>query len=193
MRSDGRTRASLILALGMVSSVGFGVAGCTGSPTAPVASSAVVAAATAAATSAASPKASAKAPAPTAKPAVSAGPAATAVGTTQTAWGRILDAVPDAFPVFPDATLADAPPNGAVSGAWVAKASVNEVVTWYRDALQAANFAKVDLGSALEDGSRVLDAQGDLPECKAQVTVGPAGNTTMITVLVGAGCAGGSG
>lgn len=101
--------------------------------------------------------------------------------------------MPSTFPVFPDATVADPPPSGPDSGAWIAKASVAEVATWYRDALQAANFAKVDLGDPLEDGSQVVDAQGDVPECKAQVTVKPAGASTMITVLLGAGCAGGEG
>jgi hypothetical protein len=118
-------------------------------------------------------------------------PAATPVGTTQTPWGRILDAVPAQFPVFPDAAAAEPPSGGAVSGAWTSKASVSEVATWYHDALLAANWAKVDDGGALEDGSHVLDVQGDLPECKAQVTVKPAGGSTMIIVLFGAGCVGG--
>ena len=117
-------------------------------------------------------------------------PAATPVGTTQTPWGRILDAVPGEFPVFLGATVAHPPIGGAVSGAWASTASVSKVATWYRDALLAANWAKVDLGSALEDGSRVLDVQGDLPECKAQVTVKALGGSTMITVLFGAGCTG---
>ena len=119
-------------------------------------------------------------------------PAPTTVGTSQTGWGRILDAVPSTFPVFPGATIADAPPE-PVSGAWLSTASASQVATWYRDALRAANFASVDLGSPLEDGSRVLDIQGDLPECKAQVTVRPVGGSTMITALYGAGCAGGDG
>lgn len=114
------------------------------------------------------------------------------IGTTRTAWGTILDAVPDTFPVFPDAAIADPLP-GAVSGAWITKATVDEVATWYHDAVLAAAFASADLGSALEDGSRVLDVQGDLPECKVQVTVRPAGGSTMISVLYGAGCAGAGG
>jgi hypothetical protein len=118
-------------------------------------------------------------------------PPATPVGTTQTPWGRILDSVPAELPVFPGASVADPPPGGAVSGAWTSKASASEVATWYHDALLAANWAKVDDGGALEDGSHVLDVQGDLPECKAQVTVRPAGGSTMITVLFGAGCVGG--
>lgn len=117
-------------------------------------------------------------------------PAPTPVGMTQTTWGRILNSVPAEFPVFPSAAVADPPPGGAVSGAWLSTASVSEVDAWYREALTAANWAKVDDGGALEDGSHVLDVQGDLPECKAQVTVEPAGGSTMIAVLYGAGCVG---
>lgn len=117
-------------------------------------------------------------------------PAPSAIGVTQTPWGAILDAAPSTFPVYPDAAVADPPPGGAVSGAWASTASVASVAGWYRDALQAANYAKVELGSPLEDGSRVIDVQGDLPECRAQVTVKPANGSTMITVLIGAGCMG---
>ena len=165
---------------------------CTGSPVATPAASPVVSAARTPAASAAvrATEPGTSSPAPHSSSAASA-PGATPVGTTQTPWGRILDAVPAAFPVFPAATVADAPPDGPVSGAWVSKASVSEVATWYRDALLAAGFPKVDVGSALEDGSRVVDVQGDLPACKAQVTVKPQGDSTLISVLFGAGCAGG--
>jgi hypothetical protein len=111
------------------------------------------------------------------------------VGTTKTSWGLILDAVPDAFPVLPGASPASPIPD-AVSGAWIATATVDEVAAWYHDAVLAVGFASADLGSALEDGSRVLDVQGDLPACKVQVTVRPAGGSTMISVLYGAACAG---
>jgi hypothetical protein len=117
-------------------------------------------------------------------------PSPTAIGHTKTPWGTILDAVPDTFAVFPDATPADPLP-AAVSGAWITAASVDEVATWYHDAVINAGFASADLGGPLEDGSRVLDIRGDLPECKVQVTVQPAGGSTMIIVRYGAGCAGG--
>ena len=118
--------------------------------------------------------------------------APTAVGTSRTDWGEILDAVPDTFPVFPGATAADPPPAPA-SGIWISKAPVDEVATWYRDQLTAASFASVDLGSALEDGSRVIDVTGDLPECKLQLAIRPVDGSTMITVFYGSGCAGGGG
>ena len=37
----------------------------------------------------------------------------------------------------------------------------------------------------------MLDTVSDLPECRIQTTFRPAGGSTMITVLYGAGCAGG--
>jgi hypothetical protein len=116
------------------------------------------------------------------------GASSTPVATTRTSWGVIVDVVPATFPVFPDATVAD-PPAGPVSGAWVSNASVAEISTWYRDALTAAGFDPVDLSAPLEDGSRVVDARGKAAACAAQVTVRPAGGSTMITVLDGAGCA----
>jgi len=120
-------------------------------------------------------------------------PVPTAVTTTETAWGTILDAVPDSFPVFPGARVAEPPPE-PVSAAYISEgAGVDTVATWYRDALEALGFATMDLSSPLEDGSRVLDSQGDLPECRIQVTFRPAGGSTMITVLYAAGCAGGEG
>lgn len=109
-------------------------------------------------------------------------------GTTETPWGTILDAAPDDFPVMPGAAPAD--PDEPASGAWISDAGMDEVAAWYEGALAAAGYG-VDLGSALEDGSRVLDARTDLPECRIQVAFRPAGESTMILVLYGAGCAAG--
>jgi hypothetical protein len=130
------------------------------------------------------------APPPTAVPGgvtVSPGPPAThKPTTTNTDWGVILDAVPDDFPRYPGAkdSEADVP----VSAALIAESAVDEVASWYRDALEAAGYATLDLSDPLEDGSRVLDSQTDLPECKVQTTFRPAGGSTMITVLFAAGC-----
>lgn len=191
---DGAMRSAnpLLAALAALALVVL-LAGCSGTPAAtasgtkaPVASPAHSAAASPAVKSprpSAAPSSSAEASAAPSNPAAS-------VGTTKTKWGRILNDVPAEFPVFPDATVADPPPGGAVSGAWTSSAPVDEVATWYHDALIGANWAKVDDGGALEDGTHVIDVQGDLPECKAQVTVKPAGSSTMITVLFGAGCVG---
>jgi hypothetical protein len=199
--AGGRYDACMRSAVGVLGTLVLAVVvgGCTGSaaPSSPALSSPGPAspAATAAAALATASPAAPKTPKPThaaGSPAAhSAGPAAapTPVGVTRTPWGNILDAVPATFPVYPKATVADPPADHAVSGAWGSKASVAQVATWYRDALRRAAYAKVDLGSPLEDGSRVIDVQGDVPECKAQVTVRPLDGSTMITVLYGAGCA----
>ncbi len=132
------------------------------------------------------------APAPTLVPggvSVSPGPAVTRIPTTQTDWGAILDALPDGFPIYPAANVAEPPPE-PVSAAFSTSDSVDQVAGWYRAALEAAGFSRVDLSEPLEDGSRVLDSRSDVPECRIQVTFRPQGGSTMITVLYGAGCAG---
>jgi hypothetical protein len=134
-------------------------------------------------------------PAPTEVPGGASGqpqPVPTDMTTTETPWGTILDGVPDTFPVYPGALAAGAQPE-PVSGAYISDAGVDEVASWYRDALEGLGFSTMDLSSPLEDGSRVLDSQGDLPECRIQVTFRPAGGSTMIVVLYAAGCAGGEG
>jgi hypothetical protein len=114
------------------------------------------------------------------------------VGTTRTDWGMILDQVPEGFPVYPGASPTD-PVDGPASGAWFAEADAGTVADWYRNALEALGYTTQDLSSPLEDGSRVLDTVSDLPECRIQTTFRPANGSTMITVLYGAGCAGGEG
>lgn len=109
--------------------------------------------------------------------------------TTQTDWGLIVDVLPADFPVFPGAAIAE-PPAEPVSGSLIASAGVDEVATWYRDALEATGKSTLDLTAPLEDGSRMLDMQGDLPECRLRVTFRPAAESTMITVLLAAGCFG---
>jgi hypothetical protein len=110
-------------------------------------------------------------------------------GTTVTAWGTILDAVPKDFPVYPGAEPAELP-EGPNSGAWSVGADVAAVSTWYRERLKTAGFNIDDLSKPLEDGSRVLDVSSDLPECRIQSTFRPENGSTMIIVLYGAGCAG---
>jgi hypothetical protein len=112
--------------------------------------------------------------------------------TTVTDWGTILDRVPDGFPVYPGAAGID-PIDGPVSGAWEAVADPGEVVGWYVSAFEELGWSRIDVGSPLEDGSQVLDLASDLPECRVQLAVRPLGGSTMISVLYGAGCAGGDG
>ena len=144
-----------------------------------------------AATTSAEPAESGESLEPTEAPA-SEGPTSSPATTTQTAWGTILDALPDGFPVYPDAQIADLPAT-PVSAAFISSAPVDDVAAWYRDALEGLGYSTMNLSDPLEDGSRVLDSQADLPECRIQATFRPAGGSTMITVLYAAGCAGGEG
>jgi hypothetical protein len=54
--------------------------------------------------------------------------------------------------------------------------------------LASVGFPTAGLGSALEDGSYVLDATGSAPGCKVQVTIKPLGDKTFVTILYGAAC-----
>ena len=139
-------------------------------------------------------------PPPTVVPVPSSGPATDPPeptqppggGTTDTEWGAILDVVPDGFPVIPGAKPAEGLDEPA-SGWWLAGADVDEVASWYQEALAELGFAVGDLSSPLEDGSRVLDVSSDLPECRLQLVFRPVDGSTIIKVLYGAGCAGGEG
>jgi hypothetical protein len=111
-------------------------------------------------------------------------------GTTLTEWGWILDRVPEGFPVYPGADVADGV-SEPTSGAWIADAAARPVADWYVGVFTELGWSSIDVGSALEDGTQVLDLASDLPECRVQVTFRPAGGSTMILVLYGAGCAGG--
>ncbi|MEO5966039.1 MAG: hypothetical protein ABIR11_11290 [Candidatus Limnocylindrales bacterium] len=115
-------------------------------------------------------------------------PAETRIPITKTPWGEILDALPESFPIYPGASTTDV--GEAVSAAFAVPVDAEMAATWYHDALTAKGYA-VDVANALEDGSRVLDAQGDLPECRIQMTFRPEADSTIMTVLYAAGCAAG--
>lgn len=107
--------------------------------------------------------------------------------TTSTVWGTILDGVPPDFPVYPGATVTD-PIEGPASGAWATTARVGKVAPWYQAALEAAGFATVNLSAPLEDGTMILDMEGDSPDCQLQASFRPLDGSTIISVLYGAGC-----
>jgi hypothetical protein len=186
-----RPAASLALAAAVVTLV---VAGCGGASASPVpASVAVIASPTAqpSPTPASSPT-----PAPSLTPVPGGqsndpGPVGTRIPTTQTDWGEILDALPDSFPVYPDAGIAEVPDEVA-SGSFEAPAEVDALVAWYTDAFTQRGYS-VDTGDALEDGSRVMDVTADLPECRIQLTFRPAEGSTIMSVLVASACANGTG
>ena len=112
--------------------------------------------------------------------------------TVETEWGTILVNLPDGFPVYPGAAAID-PMDGPATHAWEAVAQPDEVAEWYAATFEELGWSHIDLGSPLEDGTQVLDLGTDLPECRVQLAFRPLGGSTMITLLYGAGCAGGDG
>lgn len=119
------------------------------------------------------------------------GPVGTLIPTTQTGWGVILDDLPASFPLHPDADVAEVP-GEVVSGSFEAPADPDALIAWYTDTFAARGYA-IDTGTALEDGSRVMDVAADLPECRIQITFRPADGSTIMTVLVASACATGTG
>jgi hypothetical protein len=119
------------------------------------------------------------------------GPVGTLIPTTQTEWGEILDDLPASFPIHPDADVAEVP-GEVVSGSFEVPADVDALVAWYTDTYTERGYA-VDAGTALEDGSRVIDVAADLPECRIQMTFRPTDGSTIMTVLVASACATGTG
>ena len=117
-------------------------------------------------------------------------PVGTRIPTTQTDWGEVLDALPDTFPIYPDASPAEVP-DEVVSGSFEAPTDVVTLVAWYTQQLSERGYA-VDTGDALEDGSRVMDVTADLPECRIQLGFRPADGSTIMTVLIASACVNGT-
>ena len=116
-----------------------------------------------------------------------ASPAPSRPSQTDTAWGRIWDAVPPAFPVIRGAVPATDTGDGATSALLALQAPDPMVIAaFYRDALRAMGMI-VMMDGPLEDGS-VTVSGADGNDCAVQVGVRPAGSTNLISVLYGAGC-----
>ncbi|HET7830000.1 MAG TPA: hypothetical protein VFL03_10590 [Candidatus Limnocylindrales bacterium] len=134
------------------------------------------------------------APSPTAVPGGQSnppGPGTSRMPTTQTEWGEIVDGLPDWFPFYPDAGVAEVP-DEVVSGSFEVPVDVESLVGWYTERLTERGYA-VDTGDPLEDGSRVMDVSSDIPECRFQLTARPADGSTIMSVLVASACVNGTG
>jgi hypothetical protein len=114
-------------------------------------------------------------------------PAPSLPSQTDTAWGRIWDAVPSTFPMIRGAVPATDTGEGAVSALLALQAPDAMVIAaFYRDALQAMSMT-VTMDGPLEDGSVIVSGT-DGNDCAVQVSVRPSGSTNLISVLYGAGC-----
>ena len=106
---------------------------------------------------------------------------------TETAWGRIWDAVPASFPRLEASLPADSV-TGPVSAAFVVGAGPADVTATMKRLLDGEGGYRTDQSGPLEDGSFVLDSTGPWEGCRVQTTVTPQSGTTLITILYGAGC-----
>lgn len=109
-------------------------------------------------------------------------------GQTDTDWGRIWDALPEAFPVFPGATAADDAAVEPASGTFALEdADPRAVASWMQTELERAAYRTEALNGPFEDGSYILELVGD-GECQIEVSVGPLGGLVAVTVRYGAAC-----
>ena len=124
--------------------------------------------------------------APVATPAGSVG---SAVGQTDTDWGRIWDTLPKGFPSVPGATTADETATGPASANLALPGKdAKGVATALQAALTQAGFKTIGLSGPLENGGYVLDMTGTPAGCQLQVAATPTGSLTTLTVLYGAAC-----
>lgn len=112
------------------------------------------------------------------------------VGQTDTDWGRIWDAVPADFPVYPGATPAEEAASGPVSATFALDGADPKVVaTWIQNELERAGYRTEALNGPLEDGSSVLEMTGT-EDCHIEIAVAPLGGLVTINVRYSATCQG---
>jgi hypothetical protein len=112
---------------------------------------------------------------------------ATAVTQTDTEWGRIWDALPDAFPRFPGSIPTETGQSGPVSAEFAVPDGPDAVSIWLQAGLEGAGYSTEALSGPLEDGSRVIDSVGD-DGCRVETVISPLSGTTHVTVRFGAAC-----
>ena len=94
-------------------------------------------------------------------PSAGASSSALPAGQTDTDWGRIWDALPAAFPVYPGAAPADEAETGPVSATFALEGQeARTVATWMQTELERAGYRTEALNGPLEDGSFVLESTG---------------------------------
>jgi hypothetical protein len=116
------------------------------------------------------------------------GPGPSTPAQADTAWGRIWEGLPAAFPQVAgsEPTEVGNPEPASATLDVPAGGGIDSVVSFYRSALEAAGYS-VSVDGPLENGSFTISATGSAG-CAAQVSVEPLGSSITVTVLYGAAC-----
>jgi hypothetical protein len=133
----------------------------------------------------ATPTAAGPTPVPTV-PGESASPSGP-VSQTDTDWGRIWDALPAGFPVYPGSIPTETGLLGPASAEFAVGADPDSITTWLQASLEGAGYSTEALSGPLEDGSRVIESIAD-GGCRIETVVTPLSGTTHVTVRFGAAC-----
>ena len=174
-----RSRRRLLLVTVAVALTACGPGGSSAPAASLAGRSPSMSAATAGSSRASTPEPSATESSPTTRPATS---------QTDTAWGRIWDALPAGFPRFPGSTPADDAGADPVTARYAVEGGdAREIASWFQARLEAATFSTESLSGPFEDGSYVLDSVGN-GACRLQVAIGPIGGMTFVTIRYGAAC-----
>jgi hypothetical protein len=108
-------------------------------------------------------------------------------GQSESAWGRLWDAIPAGFPVPVGASPTDvAEP---VSAAFDLAMPVSDAATFMQGALEAARYSTIAFSGPLEDGTVVIDSVGPTStDCLVETSIAPMGGLTRLTIRFGAAC-----
>ena len=116
-------------------------------------------------------------------------PSQSVTSKTETAFGRIWDALPDDFPTSSLSALTPVEPDEPASAAFDASGSAQDVAVAMQNVLERATFSTLSMSGPFEDGSLVIESVGaTTTECRVRTTVAPLGGMTRVTILYGAEC-----
>lgn len=107
---------------------------------------------------------------------------------TDTDWGRIWDAVPSGFPVYPGAGPTTPAGPEPASATWAIEGGdAPEIASWMQTSLETATYSTEAMSGPFEDGGFVIDSVGD-GDCRIETRIAPLGGLTFISVRYGAAC-----
>ncbi|MEO8208021.1 MAG: hypothetical protein ABI598_03210 [Chloroflexota bacterium] len=108
-------------------------------------------------------------------------------GQTDTAWGRIWDALPADFPTYPGAHPTETGTGPASATLDAGPVSAADVAAFYDSGIEVAGYRTIARSGPGEDGGWEVLSAGNA-DCQIRTTVTPLGGSTFVTILFGASC-----